>query len=152
VQGLSVEVTVRGTSLQPEIAFNSIPAMPEEEVLARLLFGGGVTDLSATDALQLGAAVASLRGGGGMDPINRLRTSIGLDRLRIVPADPALDRGTAIALGKNFGRRFYAEIITDGRGYNATSLEFRVTSWLSILASIDTLSRGSLAGEYRRDY
>src|SRR5690606_12804790 len=98
VQGLSVTVTVRGTSQQPEIAFTSIPALPEEEVLARLLFGGGVTELSATDALQLGAALASLRGGGGMDPINRLRTSIGLDRLRIVPADPALDRETAIAL------------------------------------------------------
>jgi len=129
-----------------------VPALPEEELLARMLFGDGITSLSATDALQLGAAVASLRGGGGMDPINRLRTSIGLDRLRIVPADPALDRGTAIALGKNFGRRFYAEIITDGRGYNATSVEFRVTSWLSLLASIDTLGRSTAAAEYRKDY
>jgi len=152
VNDLSVAVTVTGNSSQPIIAFSSVPALPEEELLARMLFGDGITNLSATDALQLGAAVASLRGGGGMDPINRLRTSIGLDRLRIVPADPALDRGTAIALGKNFGRRFYAEIITDGRGYNASSLEFRVTSWLSILASIDTLNRGTLAGEYRRDY
>ena len=152
VNDLAVAVTVTGNSSQPIIAFSSNPSLPEEELLARMLFGDGITSLSATDALQLGAAVASLRGGGGMDPINRLRTSIGLDRLRIVPADPALERGTAIALGKNFGRRFYAEIITDGRGYNATSLEFRVTSWLSILASIDTLSRGSVAGEYRKDY
>ncbi len=152
VNDLSVAVTVTGSASQPIITFSSVPALPEEELLARMLFGDGITNLSATDALQLGAAVASLRGGGGMDPINRLRQSIGLDRLRIVPADPALDRGTAIALGKNFGRRFYAEIVTDGRGYNATSLEFRVTSWLSILASIDTLSRGSLAGEYRKDY
>jgi len=152
VNDLAVAVTVTGNASQPIIDFSSVPALPEEELLARMLFGDGITNLSATDALQLGAAVASLRGGGGMDPINRLRTSIGLDRLRIVPADPALDRGTAIALGKNFGRRFYAEIITDGRGYSATSLEFRVTSWLSILASIDTLSRGSLAGEYRKDY
>ena len=152
VNNLSVAVTVTGNSSRPLIDFSSVPALPQEELLARMLFGDGITNLSATDALQLGAAMASLRGGGGMDPINRLRTSIGLDRLRIVPADPALDRGTAIALGKNFGRRFYAEIITDGRGYNATSLEFRVTSWLSLLASIDTLNRGSVAGEYRRDY
>jgi translocation and assembly module TamB len=152
VNDLSVTVTVTGNSSQPIIAFSSNPSLPEEELLARMLFGDGITNLSATDALQLGAAVASLRGGGGMDPINRLRQSIGLDRLRIVPADAALDRGTAIALGKNFGRRFYAEIITDGRGYNATSLEFRVTSWLSLLASIDTLSRGTVAGEYRKDY
>jgi len=152
VQDLSVTVTVTGNSTRPEIAFSSNPALPEEELLARMLFGDGITSLSATDALQLGAAVASLRGGGGMDPINRLRTAIGLDRLRIVSADPALNRGTAIELGKNFGRRFYGQIVTDGRGYNATQLEFRVTSWLSLLASIDTLGRGSVAGEYSRDY
>ena len=63
-----------------------------------------------------------------------MRESIGLDRLRIVPADPALGRGTAVALGKRFGNRFYGEIITDGRGYNATEVEFRITSWLAMLA------------------
>ena len=151
-EGLAVAVTVTGNSSLPEIAFSSVPALPEEELLARMLFGDGVSSLSATDALQLGAAVASLRGGGGMDPINRLRTSIGLDRLRIVPADPALDRGTAIALGKNFGRRFYAELITDGQGYSATEVEFRVTSWLSLLASVSTIGRQSVRAEYRRDY
>ncbi len=149
---LTVVVTVRGNATQPEIAFSSDPALPEEEILARLLFGGSITGLSATDALQLGAAVASLRGGGGMDPINQLRSAIGLDRLRIVSADPALGRGTGVALGKNFGRRFYAEIITDGRGYSATELEFRVTSWLSLLASVSTVGRESVVAEISRDY
>ena len=149
---LTVEVTVRGSATQPEIAFSSNPALPEEELLARLLFGGSVTSLSATDALQLGAAVASLRGGGGMDPINQLRSAIGLDRLRIVSADPALGRGTGVALGKNFGRRFYAEIITDGRGYSATEVEFRVTSWLSLLAAVSTVGRESVVAEISRDY
>jgi translocation and assembly module TamB len=151
-EGLAVFVTVTGNSSQPEIAFSSVPALPEEELLARMLFGDDVSSLSATDALQLGAAVASLRGGGGMDPINQLRTAIGLDRLRIVPADPALGRGTAIALGKNFGRRFYGELITDGQGYSATEVEFRVTSWLSLLASVNTINRQSVRAEYRRDY
>lgn len=150
--GLTVEVSVRGSATQPEIAFSSSPALPEEELLARLLFGGSVTSLSATDALQLGAAVASLRGGGGMDPINQLRTAIGLDRLRIVSADPALGRGTGVALGKNFGRRFYAEIITDGRGYSATEVEFRVTSWLSVLGAVSTVGRESVVAEISRDY
>ena len=150
--GLTVEATVQGSATQPEIAFNSNPSLPEEELLARLLFGGSVTSLSATDALQLGAAVASLRGGGGLDPINQLRSAIGLDRLRIVSADPALGRGTGVALGKNFGRRFYAEIITDGRGYSATELEFRVTSWLSLLAAVSTVGRESLVAEISRDY
>ncbi|MFA6219347.1 MAG: translocation/assembly module TamB domain-containing protein [Erythrobacter sp.] len=150
--GLTVEVAVRGSATQPEIAFGSNPALPEEEILARLLFGGSITSLSATDALQLGAAVASLHGGGGLDPINQLRSAIGLDRLRIVSADPALGRGTGVALGKNFGRRFYAEIITDGRGYSATEVEFRITSWISLLAAVSTVGRDSVRAEISRDY
>ncbi len=152
VNGLSVEVDVSGSASEPQITFSSTPALPEEELLARLLFGGSITNLSATDALQLGAAVASLRGGGGLGPINQLRDAVGLDRLRIIPSDPALDRGTAVALGKNFGRRFYVEIITDGAGYNASELEFRVTSWLNLLATVSTIGRHQAAAEYRRDY
>lgn len=150
--GVDVVVTVSGTVDQTEITFSSDPALPEEEILARLLFGGSITTLSATDALQLGAAVASLRGGGGLDPINQLRSAIGLDRLRIVSADPALGRETGVALGKNFGRRFYVELITDGRGYSATEVEFRVTSWLSLLASVSTIGRESVVAEISRDY
>ncbi len=152
VNGLAVTVNVQGSASQPDITFTSNPGLPEEELLARLLFGDSITSLSATDALQLGSALASLRGGSGLGPINQLRNAIGLDRLRIVSADPALNRGTAIALGKNITRRFYAEIITDGAGYNATELEFRVTSWLSLLASVSTVGRHEVAAEYRRDY
>lgn len=150
--GLSVEVQVGGRSERSEISFSSNPSLPEDEILSRLLFGNSITDLSATDALQLGAAVASLRGGGGVDPINRLRGAIGLDRLRIVGADPALDRGTGVALGKYFGRRFYLELITDGRAYSATELEFRITSWLSLLGTVSTIGRDSAVIEVSRDY
>jgi translocation and assembly module TamB len=149
---LDVIVNVTGNASRAQVNFTSNPGLPEEEILTRLLFGDSITNLSATDALQLGAALASLRGGGGMDPINRLRTAIGLDRLRIVAADPALDRGTAIALGKNFGRKFYVEIITDGRGYSATQLEFRITNWLTLLATVNTIGRNTVAAQYSRDY
>jgi translocation and assembly module TamB len=150
--GLDVAVEVSGNALRPQIAFTSNPALPEEELLAQLLFGGSVTNLSATDALQLGSALASLRGGGGLDPINQLRSAIGLDRLRIVSADPALDRGTGLAVGKNIGRRFYIELITDGRGYSATEAEFRITNWLSILGAVSTIGRDSVVAEVSRDY
>ncbi len=150
--GLDVTVRVTGNAVQPQIDFSSTPSLPEEEILARLLFGGSITSLAATDALQLGAAVASLRGGGGLDPINQLRSAIGLDRLRIVPADPTLNRQTGVALGKNIGRRFYVELVTDGRGYSATALEFRITNWLSLLATVSTVGRQSAVAKISRDY
>ncbi|MGN6358288.1 MAG: translocation/assembly module TamB domain-containing protein [Novosphingobium sp.] len=150
--GLTARVTVSGSGNKPEINFSSTPSLPEDELLARLLFGSSISQISAPEALQLGAALASLRGGGGLDPINKLRSAIGLDRLRIIPADPVLNRGTGIAAGKYFGRRFYAEIITDGRGYNATSVEFRVTSWLSVLGSVSTIGRQSANVKVSKDY
>ncbi|MBV7264889.1 translocation/assembly module TamB domain-containing protein [Erythrobacter ani] len=151
--GTNVIVSITGNAQAPEIAFSSEPTLPEEEILAQLLFGGSVTSLSATDAVQLGAALASLRGGGGgIDPIGELRRSIGLDQLRIVSADPALGRQTGVALGKNIGRRVYVEIVTDGRGYSATSIEYRVTRWLALLGTVSTIGRDSVLAEISRDY
>jgi len=148
-----VNIAITGNSQAPEIEFSSEPALPEEEILAQLLFGGSVTSLSATDAVQLGAALASLRGGGGgLDPIGKLRQSIGLDQLRIVSADPAIGRSTGVALGKNLGRKFYIEIITDGRGYSATQLEYQITRWLALLGTVTTIGRDRVGVEISRDY
>ncbi|WP_108786884.1 translocation/assembly module TamB domain-containing protein [Erythrobacter sp. Alg231-14] len=148
-----VRIAITGNAQTPQIDFSSTPALPEEEILARLLFGGSVTSLSATDAVQLGAALAALQGGnGGLDPIGQLRRSIGLDQLRIVSADPALGRGTGVALGKNLGRRVYVELVTDGQGYSATQVEYRITSWLALLGSITTVGRDSVLAEISRDY
>lgn len=149
---LAVTVNVRGSAQAAEITFSSIPSLPEEEILSRLLFGDSITTLSATDALQLGTAVASLRGGSGMDPINKLRGAIGLDRLRIVAADPALGRETGVALGKNLGKRVYIELVTDGRGYSATQVEYRITSWLALLGSVSTIGRNNVLVQVSRDY
>ncbi len=150
--GLTARIAITGTALRPQVAFSSTPALPEEELLARLLFGTSITNISAPEAVQLGAAIASLQSGGGLDPINRLRQAVGLDRLRIVSADAALGRGTGIAAGKYITRRIYAEVVTDGRGYNATQLEFRVTSWLSLLSAISTVGRESVNARISKDY
>ncbi|MFU7527699.1 translocation/assembly module TamB domain-containing protein [Qipengyuania sp. ASV99] len=150
--GTAVTIDITGNAQTPQVAFSSTPALPDEEILARLLFGGSVTSLSATDAVQLGAALAALQGGGGLDPIGELRRSIGLDQLRIVSADPALGRGTGVALGKNLGRRVYIELVTDGQGYSATQVEYRITSWLALLGSVSTVGRDSVLAEISRDY
>ena len=151
--GTNVDIAITGNAQSPAIAFSSDPALPEEEILARLLFGGSVTSLSATDAVQLAAALAALQGGGGgIDPIGRLRRSIGLDQLRIVSADPLIGRGTGIAIGKNITRQIYVELVTDGRGYSATQIEYRITSWLSLLGTVSTIGRDSVLAEVSRDY
>ncbi len=151
--GTNVDIAITGNALAPAITFSSDPALPEEEILARLLFGGSVTSLSATDAVQLAAALAALQGGGGgIDPIGQLRRSIGLDQLRIVSADPLIGRETGVAIGKNITRQIYVELITDGRGYSATQVEYRITSWLALLGTVSTIGRDSVLLQVSRDY
>ena len=151
--GLNASIRVTGYALKPEIGFTSTPALPQDELLSRLLFGTSITNLSAPEALQLAAAVAALQdGGNGINPINAVRRAAGLDRLRILPADPQTGQGTSIAAGKYVTRRLYAEIVTDGQGYSATQVEFQVTRWLSLLSSISTLGRQSANVRVSRDY
>ncbi len=150
--GLNATINVTGTGNQPEIAFSSIPALPQDELLSRMLFGASISELSAPEAVQLAAAVASLNSGGGLDPINQLRRAVGLDRLRILPSDTATGSGTSIAAGKYITRRIYVELITDGKGYSATQLEFQITRWLSILSTISTLGRQSINVRVSKDY
>jgi len=152
-QGLTASIRVTGTGQRPEIAFSSTPALPEDELLSRLLFGTSITNLSAPEALQLAAAIASLQGGGnGLNPINALRNAIGLDRLRILPGDTVTGQKTSVAAGKYITRRAYVEIITDGQGYSATRAEFQITRWLSVLSSISTIGRQSATVKISKDY
>ena len=152
-QGLSAAIRVTGNALKPEVAFTSVPALPEDELLSRLLFGTSITNLSAPEALQLAAAVAALQNGGnGLNPINAVRRAAGLDRLRILPADPQTGQQTSVAAGKYITRRLFAEIVTDGQGYSATQVEFQVTRWLSLLSSISTLGRQSANVRVSKDY
>lgn len=153
VQGLDAAVTVRGTGLRPEIAFTSVPQLPQDELLSRILFGTSITNLSPADAVQLASAVAALQSGGGsLDPINAIRRAVGLDRLRILPADVATGQKTAISAGKYLGRKLYVEVISDGQGYSATRIEYQVTRWLSILSSISTVGRTSANVRVSKDY
>jgi translocation and assembly module TamB len=153
VQGLDASVIVQGTGLKPEITFASNPPLPQDELLSRILFGTSITNLSAPEALQLASAVAALQSGSGsLDPINALRRAVGLDRLRIVPADVATGQKTAIGAGKYITRKLYVEVVTDGQGYSATQIEYQITRWLSLLSTVSTIGRSSASVRVSKDY
>jgi translocation and assembly module TamB len=152
-QSLTATVRVTGSGQRPDIAFTSTPALPQDELLSRLLFGTSITNLSAPEAVQLAAAVASLQSGGaGLNPINALRQAIGLDRLRILPADATTGAKTAVAAGKYITKRTYIELVSDGQGYSASRIEFQITRWLSLLSTISTIGRTSATVKISKDY
>ncbi|MBN8839190.1 MAG: translocation/assembly module TamB domain-containing protein, partial [Sphingomonadales bacterium] len=115
--------------------------------------GTNPENLSAIEAVQLAAALNSLRGsGGGLNPLGKLRSATGFDRLRVLGADQATGRGTALAAGKYLTRNIYIEIVTDARGFTATQLTIAITKSLSILTQVGTFGGSNASVRYSKDY
>ncbi len=153
VDGVTVRVNVTGTGYNPQISFTSTPALPQDEVMARILFGNSIGELNAIQAVQLAASLNSLRGGaGGLNPLGVLQSGVGIDRLRILNADETTGRGTAVALGQYITNDVYVEIVTDARGYTATQIEISLTRALSVLSQMSTFGTSNVNVRYRKDY
>ncbi len=152
--GITAVINITGTGQRPQISFTSSPTLPQDEVLSRLLFGSSPENLSATEAIQLAAALNSLRpsSGGGLNPLGKLRSATGFDRLRILGADDATGRGTSLAAGKYLTDNIYVEIVTDARGFTATQLEIALTRALSVLSSTGSFGGTAASVRYSKDY
>lgn len=151
--GITAVINVTGTGQRPQISFTSTPTLPQDEVLSRLLFGTNPENLSATEAIQLAAALNSLRGsGGGLNPLGKLRSATGFDRLRVLGADEATGRGTSLAAGKYLTDNIYVEIVTDARGFTATQLQIALTRTLSLLTQTGSFGGSAGSLRYSRDF
>ncbi|TCM22007.1 translocation and assembly module TamB [Novosphingobium sp. PhB165] len=153
IEDVNVTVSVSGRAFNPQIEFSSEPSLPEDEILSRILFGSSIANLSAIQAVQLATSLNSLRAsGGGLNPLGKLRSATGIDRLRILSPDEASGRGTALAAGQYITDDIYVELITDARGFTATQLEVSVTRWLSVLSQAGGSGVNSLSVKIKKDY
>ena len=154
VESVTANIAITGRALAPQIAFTSTPNLPQDEVLSRLLFGSSVTSLSPTQAIQLAAALNSLRGsgGGGLNPLGKLRSATGIDRLRILGGNKATGQGTSLAAGQYISNDIYVEVITDARGFTATQLQIALSKALSVLSQTSSFGGSSVNLRYSKDY
>ena len=78
---ITAQVVITGFVSTPKVTLNSTPPLPRDEILARVLFGRGVRQITAGEGLELAQAAATFAGG-GPDLLDRLRGGLGLDWLR----------------------------------------------------------------------
>ena len=150
---VDVTINLTGSAQDPQITFSSTPALPQDEIMARILFGNSIGQLSAIQAVQLASSLNSLRGGGGgLNPLGVLQSATGIDRLRILGADQATGRGTAVAAGKYITNNIYIEVITDARGYTASQIEVSLTKALSVISQVGSFGGSNVSVQYRKNY
>ncbi|MEM6858336.1 MAG: translocation/assembly module TamB domain-containing protein [Pseudomonadota bacterium] len=153
IREVAVTIDVEGSAFSPEFEFSSTPGLPQDEILARILFGNSIANLSALEAVQLAQSLNTLSGsGGGLNPIGSLRSAAGLDRLRLLAADEESGQGTALAAGQYISDDIYVEVITDARGFTATQLEISLSRALSVLSQAGGAGGTNVNLRYRKDY
>ena len=104
----TITANLSGTPDQLEIQLSSQPSMPEDEILAYIIFGKSVQDISPVQALQLASAVDTLRGEGGFDPVDATRQLLGADTLYVESAEGG--SGLNVGVGKYLNEKVYLEL------------------------------------------
>jgi translocation and assembly module TamB len=94
---LTVTARLSGPLSQPVLDLSSVPEVPRDEIVSRVLFNKSAASLSAVEAAQLAIALRDLTGrGGGADILGFARQTLGVDVLRIETGEgeaPALEAG-----------------------------------------------------------
>jgi translocation and assembly module TamB len=102
-------LTISGSAKNPKIALSSVPDMPQDEILAQLLFNTSTSKLSPFQLAGIAAALASMSGAtSSFDPLESLRSKFGLDRLSVGSGpngSPTLEAGTYLARGVYLGAK-----------------------------------------------
>jgi translocation and assembly module TamB len=151
--GITAQVVVSGTPRQPKIELTSPQGLPQDEVLAGVLFGKSVGDLSAAEAVQLAQSAAALAGvgGGGGGILDRVRRSIGVDRLDFTQGENG--KGGAVQAGRYVSDRVYVGV-EQGIGANQSraKVEIDITKNLKGTASVGANSDTQFGLTYEKDY
>ena len=146
-QVVDVTATVRITGLAdaPKIELSSTPDLPQDEILARLLFGESASQLSALQVVQIGAALASLGGGGGgFNPLEKIQKSLGLDRLTLsggsssgAPGSPAnSNTGPSIEAGRYVSSRVFVGVKESTTGTTQLAVDVDLAKRLKLQARV----------------
>ena len=154
VNSTTINVVITGTAAAPAIAITSVPALPQDEALALLLFGKPASGLSAFELIQVAQSLAELTGreAPGTSMLGRLRQSLGLDQLRVGSGSSgsspvSIEAGRYVAPGVYVGAK-------QGASGNSSRgvVEIEVLDHTKVEGDIGADSRGRLGVKMEWDY
>jgi translocation and assembly module TamB len=140
----TVTLHITGVADAPVFDLTSVPDLPQDEILARLLFGENAGQLTALQAATLGSALVTLTGvGTGLNPLAEVQKHLGLDRLAVVsnennqPGSPQ-NAGTTIEAGRYVTNRIFVNLKQNTTGSTQLQADVDLTNKLKLQTQIGT--------------
>lgn len=150
VNDTTITVTVSGEANDPQIAFTSSPELPQDEVLALLLFGKSVGNLSATQIASLAAAIATLTGGSDTGPLAAIRKSLGLDAIDI---NTDGEDGPSVSVGKYINDNIYLGVEQGtGSGSSRVKVDIDLDRGLKVRGEVGADGSSKAGIFFEREY
>jgi translocation and assembly module TamB len=143
VTDVTVTLHITGVADAPQFDLSSTPELPQDEILARLLFGESASQLTALQVASIGVALATLSGvgsgGGGLNPIAKVQRSLGLDRLTVsggtsngAPSNSTDNSGATIEAGRYVTNRVYVGARQSTTGITQLQVDVDLTKHLKL--------------------
>ena len=146
--GVTARIVLEGRADSPDIRFESIPELPEEEVVALLLFGRGLQNLSVFQAAQLASSLATLSGR-SEGIMEKLRRNLGVDDLDVRTDE---DGETSVRVGRYLTENVYTDIEVKPQGDSEVSINIDLTPSLTARGRVDNDGRTGIGLFFERDY
>lgn len=134
--GVTATLKVGGYASAPKITLSSSPQLPQDEILAHLLFQQSSKQLTPLQLAQIAQALAALSGiSNGFDPVASIRGGLGLDRLA-VSGGSGVTTGTTVEAGKYVSRNIYVGAKQGVSGGTQAQVQVDITRKLKAEATI----------------
>ena len=143
-RGLTGEIVARYL----KITFTSTPELPQDEVLAQLIFDRSLSELSVFQIAQLAAAAATLAGSGG-GLTDDFRASTGLANLDVTSGE---DGQVGVRAGAYLHDNIYLDVETQSDGDSRATINLDITRHLRGRVSVDSEGESNIGIFYERDY
>lgn len=153
---LQARAAATGPALDPDIALTSIPPLPEDEIMARILFGEDMAGLTPLQAVSLAAEASKLgKLGGGGGVLGELQATLGIDRVEFRETGSETAQ-TEVAVGKYLGDKSYVEMrratAIDSTERTRLYLEHEIRPNIVLEAESGLEMRSGLGLFWKRDY
>ncbi|AJY45754.1 translocation/assembly module TamB domain-containing protein [Martelella endophytica] len=145
----AISITLEGVASDPQVQLSSTPPLPQDEILAQLLFNQSSSRLSALQIAQLADAVLQLTGGTDQSLFSAVRNALGIDNLDLSTDDAG---NTSVSVGKYLNNNTYVEV--EQSRDTGTQANINIDIGRNFILKGSAGSRGETSGGifYEREY
>lgn len=153
-EGVTASIEITGRAREPDIELNATPNLPDEDIIALVVFGKPASELTAFESVQTAQALASLGGigpFGGTGVTGSIRRATGLDLLNF-DIDPE-NGGGSLTIGKYVGKDLFVSATQDAQGKGgAVIVEYELTDNISVETQVRQDGDQTVSANWKKDF